>query len=121
MPVQLFKLRGVPDDEAEDIRELLSSNKIDFYETPAGNWGISMPAVWLNDDAQLAIAQRLIEQYEEERAARMREEYDRREDQRENKTMIDGLIEHPVRFVIYLAIIAAVIYLSTKPFFAIGG
>ncbi len=121
MPVQLFKLRGVPDDEAEDIRELLARNEIDYYETPAGNWGISMPALWLNDDTQLAKAQRLIEQYEDDRVVRLREEYDRLEKEGKSKTIIGGIKEHPVRFIIYSAIIAAVIYLSTKPFLAIGG
>ena len=121
MPVQLFKLRGVPDDEAEDIRELLSGNEIDYYETPAGNWGISMPALWLSDEIQLAKAQRLIAQYEYDRAVRLRAEYDRLKEEGNNKTIIDRIKEHPLRFVIYLAITAAVIYLSIKPFMALGG
>jgi len=121
MAIQLFRLRDVPDDEAEDIRELLSCNGIDYYETPAGNWGISMPALWLHDHTQLAKARRLIEQYEDERAVRSYEEYDRLKKKRKNRTIIDGLKEHPVRFVISLAIMAVVIYLSIKPFVAIGG
>jgi len=121
MPVQLFKLRGVPDDEAEDIRELLGHNEIDFYETPAGNWGISMPALWLQDETQLVEAQQLIAQYEDDRSVHLRAEYDRLKKAGKNKTIIDSIKEHPLRFVIYLAIIAAVIYLSTKPFLALGG
>lgn len=35
----LFRLSGVPDDEADDVRMLLTDNAIDFYETSAGNWG----------------------------------------------------------------------------------
>ena len=35
----LFRLNGVSDDEANDVRELLSNNAIDFYETSPGNWG----------------------------------------------------------------------------------
>ncbi|MEE3087569.1 MAG: DUF6164 family protein, partial [Pseudomonadota bacterium] len=38
----LFRMRDVPDDEAEEVRELLTQNKITFFETFAGNWGISM-------------------------------------------------------------------------------
>ena len=33
MPILLFRLNGVPDDEAEDIRALLHDNAIDYYET----------------------------------------------------------------------------------------
>ena len=43
----LFKMRHVPEDEAQEVRELLASNKIEFFETFAGNWGVSMPALWL--------------------------------------------------------------------------
>ena len=42
MPLQLFNLRGVPEDEAEDIRQLLDEHEIEFYETSAGNWGVSL-------------------------------------------------------------------------------
>ena len=40
-------MRHVPEDEAQEVRELLASNKIEFFETFAGNWGVSMPALWL--------------------------------------------------------------------------
>ena len=43
----LFKMRHVPEDEGREVRELLTSNKIEFFETFAGNWGVSMPALWL--------------------------------------------------------------------------
>lgn len=30
----LFRLNGVPEDEIEEIRELLIEHAVDFYETP---------------------------------------------------------------------------------------
>ena len=41
----LFRLRHVPEDEAEEVRALLEQNSIEFFETFAGNWGISLPAL----------------------------------------------------------------------------
>ena len=38
----LFRLRNVPDDEAEEVRQLLEEHGIETYETDAGNWGISL-------------------------------------------------------------------------------
>jgi len=32
MPILLFSLRGVPDDEADEVRELLTEQNIDFYD-----------------------------------------------------------------------------------------
>ena len=45
-------MRHVPEDEAREVRELLASNKIEFFETFAGNWGVSMPALWLKKNEQ---------------------------------------------------------------------
>ena len=35
MAVLFFNLRGVPQDEADDVRELLQQHDIGFYETDA--------------------------------------------------------------------------------------
>ena len=60
----LFRLNGVPDDETNDVRELLTNNAIDFYETSSGNWGVSMPAIWLSDDDQFEKAKALLDAYQ---------------------------------------------------------
>jgi hypothetical protein len=120
MAVKLFAMNGVPDDEAEEIRELLASNGVDFYETSAGNWGISVAAIWLRDESQHQQARSLIEEYQRERLTRVREEYAHMRREGKHRTVIDVIRENPVRFIVYLAVIAAVAYLSTKPFMDIG-
>ena len=120
MPIKLFNLRGVPDDEAEEIRELLTSNRIDYYETPGGNWAVSAPAIWLNDDSQWHKAKELIAQYQRERLIRVKKEYLQLRKEGKHRTIADLISENPIRFIIYLAAIAAIIYLSTKPFISIG-
>ena len=75
MALLLFSLRHVPDDEADDIRDLLVENQLNFYETNAGNWGISMPAIWLSDDQQYAEARSLIDEYQEQRRILLQKEY----------------------------------------------
>ncbi len=75
MSTLLFSLRGVPEDEANEIRILLTENNIDYYETSAGNWGISMPALWLVNNAKLNEAKQLLYDYHQQRAIRQREIY----------------------------------------------
>jgi len=75
MSALLFKLRNVPDDEADDIRQLLDDNHIEFYETTAGNWGISMPAIWVQNDTDLGKAKSLLGAYQEKRAVTARQDY----------------------------------------------
>ena len=120
MSVQLFRLKNVPEDEAEDIRELLTSHRIDHYETPAGNWGISMPAIWLNDDDQLEQAKSLIDQYQNQRLARVRNEYEINKKEGKRQNILAELLENPIQLILYIAIAAVILYFSVKPFLEFG-
>lgn len=113
MAVQLFSLRGVPDDEADEIRALLQEHAIDFYETPAGNWGMSMPALWLRDEGRLEQARALIEQYQQQRLRQIHQESPPR-------SVMEMIRDQPLRYVAYLALIAVVLYFSISPFFKLG-
>jgi hypothetical protein len=122
MSKQIFRLRNVPDDEAEEIRQLLQEHGIDFYETPAGNWGISMPALWLNDENEhrAEAARSLIATYQEERAVRKRREYEELKQQGKHRKLRDVFLERPFELIFYLLIAALILYLSTKPFLDLG-
>jgi len=120
LPILLFNLKGVPDDEAGEIRALLNSNGIDYYETPAGNWAASLPAIWLNDESQRPQARLLIDQYQRERLIRARAEYAQLQKEGKHRTILDLIRENPIRFIVYLAAIVIVVYFSTKPFMDIG-
>ncbi|MDG2140334.1 MAG: DUF6164 family protein [Gammaproteobacteria bacterium] len=112
MSMLLFKMRHVPQDEAEDIRRILDDNEIDFFETFSGNWGISVPAIWLKHDDQFEAARILIDDYQEERICRMRKNF------HETKTMFQVFRESPSRFLIYLLAIAIVLFISFRFFFS---
>lgn len=120
MPVRLYNLRGVPEDEAEEIRQLLSDNAIDYYETPAGNWGISSPAFWLHDSTQLERSTELIDDYQRARAERVRDERRQLESSGAARSIWDELRERPLRFLGYVAFALVILYFSTKPFVDFG-
>ena len=116
MAVQLYRLRGVPEDEAEDIRKLLAANAIDYYETPGGNWGISMPALWLRDEGQQARARELIAAYQAERAATARADYDEAIASGAKPTPARFLLRNPLRVAGVLFLVGVVLYVTIKPF-----
>lgn len=116
MSALLFKLRYVPDDEANDIRELLETNSIEYYETSAGNWGISTPAIWLINNNDLQKAKSLIKIYQQERSTVQREAYAKLKHSGEHKTFIDIFKDNPYRFIAYLVFVLLIIYFSIKPF-----
>jgi len=114
MAALLFKLRGVPDDEAEEVRALLTASGIEHYETPGGNWGISMPAIWVRDDSRLSEARALIDEYQRERQQRMRQEYERLKREGRHPTVIDKIKEDPVQAIVSLAVVALILYISAR-------
>ena len=116
----IFKLKSVPYDEADDIKNLLTENKIDFYESPPGNWEISMHALWLNDDAQYTQAKQLIDEYQLKRSQRIRLETQQKIDEGEFETFFQRLLSRPVQFITLLAIILFILYVSIVPFLKIG-
>ncbi len=120
MAVLLFKLNGVPEDEAEDVRALLAENAIDVYETEAGRWGISLAAIWLRDEEQLQHARTLIDEYQQQRYIRAREEYERKKAAGEVETLLGRALRHPIRFTFYLSVILLILYLSLMPFMVIA-
>lgn len=120
MPVQVFRLRNVPEDEADDVRTLLVDNNIDHYETPPGNWGISMPAIWLYDDNQLERAKRLIDEYQQARQIRVRAERERsKRDGNQFNTFSQRLV-NSTRLILYMGIAVIILYFSIKPFINFG-
>ena len=120
MAAKLFKLRNVPDDEAEEIRQLLGQHEIAFYETPAGGWGVSVPAIWIHDGARLDEATRLVEGYQQERAIRAKADYQEMRAQGRQQTMLGKIRQQPVQFMVFLMFGVFIIYVTLAPFLHFG-
>ena len=120
MATLFFSLRGVPEDEAEDVRGLLYENEIDFYETSAGNWGISLPALWVKKKNDLAKASELLEQYQHNRYVEQRALYEQLKKEGKNKRLFDVLREKPLEFLLYIGFIIFIFYISIKLLFEFG-
>ncbi|MDO8843466.1 MAG: DUF6164 family protein [Methylicorpusculum sp.] len=110
----LFSLRNVPDDEAEDIRTILQENNIDYYETPPGNWGISMPAIWVRDDLQFDKATHLLNDYQDKRAITQRQLYQQLIKEGKMPGFFGYLHQNFYRFIIHVLAVGLVIYVSMK-------
>lgn len=113
----LFKLNNVPDDEAQEVRQLLDDHQIDYYETPGGNWGISVEAIWLHDDSRLLEAKALLEEYQAERSRRVRAEYEQSRSQGLQTSLWQKICANPLPVIALMALAAAIIYFSVVPFF----
>lgn len=111
----LLNLRHVPDDEADDVRALLDANRIGFYETAPSFWGLSGGGIWIDDDAQVAEAKRLMADYQSARATRMRAEYAAARRDGTAETIWTVLRTQPLKVLVILAAIAFLLYLTALP------
>ena len=116
MSALLFRLRNVPDDEADDIRALLEKQHVDYYETTAGNWGISMPGIWVEDDTDLERARKLIDVYQQQRHRNLRAEYTQRQAQGLEPSLLEGLARRPLLTLAVLAFCLFILYVTINPF-----
>lgn len=112
----LFKLRDVPNDEVQEVRELLDNNDIEYYETFGGNWGISLPALWLKKADQHIRAQELLDEYQQNRKTRAQQEYEVSRSTEDSSTLRARFIENPLRFIACLGLIGLVLFLSLRFF-----
>ena len=114
MSVLFFNLRGVPADEAEDVRQLLQANNIEFYETSAGVWGISLPAIWLYRQNDLPTARHLFESYQQRRAITQRALYQQAKLQNKHLGFWLHNLKNPIQFIAICGVVGLIIYLSIK-------
>ena len=109
----LLNLRGVPDDEADDVRGFLRANRIGFYETQPTRWGTS-GAIWIEDDDVVA-AKRLMAEYQKQRLTRARAERAEAERNGTAETFVDVLRTQPLRVALMVIGIALLLGLMAVP------
>ncbi|MDH5823929.1 DUF6164 family protein [Luteimonas sp. RD2P54] len=115
MAKRLLDLRNVPDDEAADVRAFLDANRIAWYETQAGPFGISMGGIWVEHDQDVAQAKRLMADYQRERQARVRAEHEAARREGREETFATLLRERPGWVLLRLAAILLLLALMALP------
>lgn len=117
----LFKLNKVPEDEAQEVRQLLAEHDFATYETHAGFWGLGVSAIWLNDKDQVDEAKALLADYQARRLEQQRALREEREAAGEQPTLWQRAAAAPVRFIAMVVAIGIILALSILPFVALIG
>jgi len=117
----LLNLRNVPDDEADEVRELLQSRAIEFYETKPSMWGVSAGGIWAAKPSQEQDAVRLLADYQAERSARFRAQ--REQDLREGRvpSTWDNMRANPKQALVAVVGILLMLGVATLPFLLFAG
>ena len=111
----LLNLRHVPEDEADDVRAFLNANGIGFYETRPSRWGISNGVIWIERDADVAEAKRLMADYQRRRQSRVRAEHEQAMRDGTAETFADIVREQPLRVLLTLVAIVFLLGLVALP------
>lgn len=117
MSTLLLNLRQTPDDEAEEVRQLLQAHSIEFFETPASRFGISAGAIWLADEARADEALNVLAQYQAQRRETARNAYAQARAEGSAPGFWQQLRREPVRVVSALIVIAVLIALCAVPYY----
>jgi len=116
MSALLFKLRNVPEEEANDIRELMAQHNIEIYETSAGNWGISMPALWVKNDSELEHAKKLLADYQKQRQVSARHQYEANRAAGNTESFAQKFMKRPLAHTGIILFCLFVLYAMIAPF-----
>ncbi len=111
MSTMIFPLRNVPESEAQAIRDLLDQEEIIWYETSAGNWGISNHALWINDDTDTPRARHCIDRFQRQLSDSAA--------QQTPESLLTHLKKKPLTTILALVGAAIIIYFSISPFLSI--
>ncbi|SDD82685.1 DUF6164 family protein [Aquimonas voraii] len=68
MGVRLMGLRDVPEDELAGLVSTLQTAGIEHYQSPPGLFGLSPAALWVKHASDLSEAQRLLAEFQTQRA-----------------------------------------------------
>lgn len=117
----LLNLRNVSDDEADDVRAMLDTHRIAYYETPPSLWGISAGGIFVADNDAIAQAKRLMADYQQQRQARVRAEHAAAVRTGTAQTFWTVLRNEPVRVVLTLLAIAFLLGLLALPVILLRG
>ncbi len=114
----VFRLNGVPDEEADSVRDILSQQTIEFYETSAGRWGISIAAIWVKNDADFQSAREAIDSFQKTHRIKMEQQYQRDKENGNIPTVWQILRANPVMYFMYWVLIIAILIISIVPIFS---
>jgi len=119
MPHHLMNLRHVPDDEADDIRDLFEREHVRYYETPPSFWGISMGGFWVHDDDEAERARQLLASYQKQRQTQQQFEWQERV-ARGEAGYGSMLRRHPLRMLAAIIALGVIVGVSLLPYLRMG-
>ena len=120
MPRLLLNLRNVPDDEADEVLELMGQHAIECYQTPPGPLGITAGGIWLKERDDYPRARELMDEYQAERAKRARAEYDEAVREGRAEGLWTAIRRRPLRTLAFVGLALFILMIFFAPLIELG-
>jgi len=117
----LLNLRHVPDDEADDVRDMLEGEGIEFYETPPNRWGITVGGIWVRDPDDMPRARALMSEYQAQRLEQARADREARREAGELEGFWASLANNPLQYLVAAAATVMILFILFYPFLGMLG
>lgn len=112
----LLNLRNVPEDEAEQVKELLTENEIPFFETSPSFFGFNAGGIWLQQKEHGPEAKALLADYQQQRAEAAQAHWQELRERGIQPTQWQMMKKHPIRFAFTLIGIVILFVIMLLPF-----
>lgn len=119
MAKRLLNLRNVPATEVEDVCALLEQHRIAFYVIEPSMWGVNGGGIWIDDDAQVEQAKKVMGEYQLQRQAQARAEYAAAKEAGTAETFRSQLSSRPLQVIAAMIGIVIALALIALPYFVL--
>lgn len=119
MPALLLNLRHVPEDEMEEVCDLMAAHHIEHYVVPAGPFGLSAGGIWLNDAEDKPKAKALLDAYQLERGRQARAALAEARREGRAETLWTRLRQRPIHVLLMIALSAFILLVFFAPVVAL--
>lgn len=120
VPKLLLNLRDVPEDEAEEVLDLMEKHHFSVYRTPRGVFGITPGGIWLRETEEFPEAKRLMDDYQHERARKARDAHAQALAEGRADTWWQLVRRHPVKTLVHLGLAIFILMVFFAPMIQLG-
>ncbi|UTF61328.1 DUF6164 family protein [Gilvimarinus sp. DA14] len=112
----LMRTSGASFDEVAGLIDRLEAEDIECYQTDSGFWRLGVDGLWVRNSADTERAKRVLEEYQAQFRQEAQEQHRALHARGEAPSFAGQLWRHPVKVILALAAVAAILAISLLPF-----
>ncbi|WP_020210859.1 DUF6164 family protein [Gilvimarinus chinensis] len=112
----LMRTGGAHFDEVAGLIERLDAEGIEHYQTDSGFWRLGVDALWVRNRDDAERAKQVLQEYQAQYQQEAQAQHHALHARGEAPSFIGQLWRHPIKMLLALAAVAAILAISLVPF-----